>query len=301
MSTLSHTREIAWFLVEPTIAMGQSLAHLPGTILAALRKGDWATLSSPSRLRTAWYGRFWAVRGPQVRRGNSQNVVPLLQGRVPNGLFVPADQKPGPPVGGVVMEVGAGSGMWVDAIAEAGGIARGAVAGGRDVEQGGGGTITKIYGIEPNPASHAALRRKVREAGLEGIYEVAPVGIEELGDPTKWNGRIDEGSIDCILSILCLCSIPDPEKHIATLYKYLKKGGRWYVYEHVTNRRNWSITLYQRFLNIFWPRIMGGCELCRDTEKHLRGVGPWEKIDLAQVPTEPWYYMIPHISGILIK
>jgi hypothetical protein len=33
--------------------------------------------------------------------------------------------------------------------------------------------------------------------------------------------------------VLCLCSIPDPAENIALLYKCLKPGGRWYVFEHV--------------------------------------------------------------------
>ncbi|ROT41335.1 S-adenosyl-L-methionine-dependent methyltransferase [Sodiomyces alkalinus F11] len=281
MSTLSHMVEIFWFLADPFIFMGQSLSHLPGTILSVLRTGDFATLLSPSRFHTAWFGRFWAVAGPEVRKTSSPRVVPLLQGRVRHG--VATDQQSGPPVGGVVLEVGAGSGMWPDD------------------DQTGGGAITKIYGVEPNPASHAALRRRVRESGLEGIYEAVPVGIEELGHSTKWDGRIEEGSVDCIVSILCWCSIPDPEKNIAALYKFLKRGGRWYVYEHVKARRTVFMPLYQRFVNLFWPRIIGGCEMCRDTEKHLRAVGPWEHIDLVQPPAEPWCHPLPHIYGTLTK
>lgn len=311
MSILSRLLETIRLLVEPIFFMAFSLSHLPGTILAAMCSGDLATIFSPSRLRSAWFGRFWAVMGPLVRKGNSHNVVPLLQGRVRQGVIAPAGQPTGPPIEGVVVEVGAGSGMWVDAIAEAGGVAGGAGGEGDSTtttrrrtqpsQTGEGKGITKIYGIEPNPASHTALRRKVREAGLEGTYEVVPLGIEELGDPTKWDGRLDEGSVDCIVSILCLCSIPDPEKNVAALYKYLKKGGRWYVYEHVKTSGSLLLSLYQRFLNIFWPRIMGGCELCRDSGKVLREIGPWESIDLAQPATEPWYLPMPHISGTLTK
>jgi hypothetical protein len=32
---------------------------------------------------------------------------------------------------------------------------------------------------------------------------------------------------------MCLCSIPEPRYNCAQLYRYLKPGGRWYVYEHV--------------------------------------------------------------------
>lgn len=52
--------------------------------------------------------------------------------------------------------------------------------------------------------------------------------IHELGD-VKVDGTdkpIGKESVDCIVSILCLCSIPEPEKNITKLYELLKKGGR---------------------------------------------------------------------------
>lgn len=72
-----------------------------------------------------------------------------------------------------------------------------------------------------------------------------PVGIQDLGDPTKWGGKMEKESIDCIVSIRCLCSIPEPRRNIAELYGYLKKGGRWYVFEHVRADRPWAIGVYQ--------------------------------------------------------
>ncbi|KAG7147170.1 hypothetical protein HYQ46_004003 [Verticillium longisporum] len=115
------------------------------------------------------------------------------------------------------------------------------------------GGVQRVFGVEPNAASQPALQRRVKEAGLDGVYEVVPVGIEELGDASRWDGKIEPESVDCIVSILCLCSIPDQEANIATLYGYLKKGGRWYVYEHVQAKRNLFMKLYQRFVNLFWP------------------------------------------------
>ncbi|EEY14445.1 conserved hypothetical protein [Verticillium alfalfae VaMs.102] len=218
-------------------------------------------------------------------------------------------------VRGVVIEVGAGSGMWVNMFAKVGGVRR-------------------VFGVEPNAASQSALRRRVQEAGLDGVYEVVPVGIEELGDASRWDGKIEPESVDCIVSILCLCSIPDQEANIATLYGYLKKGGRWYVYEHVQAKSNLFMKLYQRrslspaprsthffarlspwtifpfdcplttlpgFVNLFWPHVIGGCELCRDTETALRNAGEWQSFELAQPPEEPWYHTLPHIFGVLTK
>lgn len=66
------------------------------------------------------------------------------------------------------------------------------------------------------------------EAGLEEIYEIVPVGVEDLGD--KWVGM---GEVDTVVTVQCLCSVTEPERMIGGLYGYLREGGRWVVYEHV--------------------------------------------------------------------
>ncbi|RYC55036.1 hypothetical protein CHU98_g11171 [Xylaria longipes] len=166
--------------------------------------------------------------------------------------------------------------------------------------------VTRVYGVEPNPAQHPALRQAVKDAGLEDVYEVVPVGIEDLsssgeGKTKKWDGNIEPGSVDCIVSVLCLCSIPDPERHIPELYRLLRPGGRWYVYEHVKIEHHWYMRFYQRFLNLIWPHFIGGCELCRRTENTLREAGPWASIDIGQPPPVMWYHSLPHILGVLTK
>ncbi|KAI0099476.1 S-adenosyl-L-methionine-dependent methyltransferase [Daldinia grandis] len=277
---------------------------LPKTILRLLRERKFAELLSPSRLQEAWFSDLWGgIAGPNIRREAAVRVIPLLQGRATKGAVLHEQVAPG--LAGTVVEVGAGSGLWVDMYrdiaevrAELDGLARRRNAGSSAAVD---GPITRVYGIEPNVNQHAALRRAIAKAGLEDVYQIVPVGIEDLDDATKWDGLVEKGSVDCIVSILCLCSIPDPEKNIRELYQYLKKGGRWYIYEHVRCENSWYMKAYQRFLNLFWPHFIGGCLLCRQTEKTLREAGPWEKIDVAQPVTEPWYQVVPHRLGVFTK
>lgn len=212
--------QILWSLLDPWIFMAQSLSHLPPTLLHLFRARQLLTaLLHPSRLQSAWFGTFWAAAGPGVRDTAQARVAPLLGGAVSDGQVVIIDrQAPGerhPGVAGTVLEVGPGTGMWVGLLSS--------------MLRGGGGGITGIYGVEPSVDVHAALRRSVLAAGLEGVYEVVPLGVEGLAG----SGRVARGSIDCIVSVLCLCGIPDPEFNIRELYGYLKPGGRWFVYEHV--------------------------------------------------------------------
>lgn len=240
MSLLATLQEIALHLIDPWLFMSLTLRYIPSTILSLLRQSAFSTLLSPSAFGDVWFGNFWAFIGPQVKANGEKRVIPLLQGRVSHGLV--GDEVVNPPVSGVVLEVGAGSGMWADVFAQF------------------TPSLERVYGIEPNLTSAAALRRRVKDVGLEGTYEVVPVGIEALNDPSAWAGRIEPGSVDCIVTILCLCSIPEPEKNIRLLYECLKKGGRWYAYEHVqveAGRGGFLMGLYQRELPsfFFYPKV----------------------------------------------
>lgn len=54
-----------------------------------------------------------------------------------------------------------------------------------------------------------------------------PIGIDDFNNPTARGANIKPGSVDGIVTVQCLCSIPKPEKNVQLLNDYLKKGGRW--------------------------------------------------------------------------
>ncbi|KAF9992364.1 hypothetical protein BGZ80_005947 [Entomortierella chlamydospora] len=287
-------------LMEPWHFMWLSLTHIPATIRALVAAKDYATLFSPSGFREALFGTLWGTVGPEIKASKEGHVIALLEGRVNDGRIV--EKAVTTPIYGTVLEIGAGSGMWVDVLAR---YCNGVDATGRlrnRNRKNAGNGITKIYGVEPNPISAKALEKRVKEVGLEDIYQVVPVGIESVDDPSAWNGKIEPGSVDCIFGILCLCSIPEPEKNIQLLYRLLKPGGHWIVYEHVKVSRGGPLmSFYQRFSNIGWSLLMGSCRICRDTEKSLRAAGVWQEINLGQPPDETASNVLPHIAGTLKK
>lgn len=91
--------------------------------------------------------------------------------------------------------------------------------------------ITKVYGVEPNIALHNSLREKIKACGLSDVYEIVPCGIDDVGELEKHG--IVFGSIDTVLSVQVLCSVPDVEKTLRRLYALMKPGGRLVMYEHV--------------------------------------------------------------------
>ncbi|KAI1270157.1 S-adenosyl-L-methionine-dependent methyltransferase [Xylariaceae sp. FL1019] len=295
-SLYTRTTETLWALLDPWLFLSISLRQIPPTIHILFRTHPpihaLRTIFT-SQFRDLWFSHFWALVGPGIREDAGQKVLPLLDGRTMNGTIVDHPVREG--IGGVVIEIGAGSGLWVDVFSDA------------HLHTSDSNTartpITKIYGIEPNPSHHPSLRRNISRANLSEIYEIVPVGIEHLHSSSdkKWQGNIEKGSIDCIVSLLCLCSIPEPERHTRELYELLKPGGRWFVYEHVRVTNYWWLALYQRFINLVWPTLIGGCEICRPTEQTLRNAGSWSSVDIGQPPVEPWYHLVPHILGVFTK
>ncbi|KAI0134378.1 methyltransferase domain-containing protein [Xylariales sp. AK1849] len=310
MSLLARLREFFDSLTFPWMFMFMSASWFPSTVLALIRERKYDVLLSPSKLQEAWFGNFWGWAGPNVKLNAEARVIPLLEGRTSGGKIL--EEATGPGIEGTCIEIGAGSGFWVDIFsdqhlrdgaegAKASGIdfSNSAVVGSK--RRSARKRVTRVYGVEPNRDQHVSLRSKIEEAGLGGVYEVVPVGIEDLDNPAKWNGKVEKESVDCIVSILCLCSIPEPQKNFKELYGYLKKGGRWYVYEHVRTDVRGGMRIYQAFLNLFWPHFLGGCQLCRPTEKWLREAGPWEKVDVGCPPDTQWHHPLPHILGVFTK
>ncbi|KAI1486591.1 S-adenosyl-L-methionine-dependent methyltransferase [Biscogniauxia mediterranea] len=283
-----------------------SLSYVPRaaarTLLTSPSPSPSSSLSSSSlrwwqwwaRFTDIWFTLFWADGGRGIRASAEPNVLPLLMGVGGEGGGE-GGESDGEGVGGVVLELGAGTGLWVDVWAAPRLRPR----------------IERVYGVEPNADAHPALRRALRRAGLnnddndDDFYEIVPVGLGGNGKGSKkWDGgggRLEKGSVDSVVSILTLCSVPDPEAAVRELYAYLRDGGRFYVYEHVRAEHSWYMRLYQRFLNIFWPHLIGGCSLCRTTEKTIREAGPWSRIEVGQPPAEQWHHCLPHIRGVFTK
>ena len=57
------------------------------------------------------------------------------------------------------------------------------------------------------------------------IYEIIGCGADEL----QTKSDLQKESVDTIITVHCLCSVPTPEIIIKELYPMLKPGGQWLV------------------------------------------------------------------------
>ena len=208
-------------LLRPFLLMFYSAYYIFPTIADLIRNSNFSPFFSPSKFKDEWFARFWIWFGPRSRDYAGIMVTPLLEKNAR----------------GVCLDIGPGTGQWVSLFQKA-----------NNPE------ITKIYGVEPNAGMHAELRANVVAAGLGDIYEIIGCGAEEL----QTKGGLSEQSVDTVITVQCLCSIPTPELVIKELYPLLKHGGKWLVYEHVK-------TKFQNDFVATWQREFG----CIITDNHI--------------------------------
>ncbi|WP_374126865.1 class I SAM-dependent methyltransferase [Sphingomonas sp. 28-62-11] len=133
----------------------------------------------------------------------------------------------------------------------------------------------------------------------------------EMIDRLNWSITIDalagedlpfeDQTFDCVVSSLTLCSVSDPVRVLAEIWRVLRPGGTLRFFEHVASedpeRRKW-----QDRLNPI-QRVVGvGCNLNRDTVGLMRAAG----FVIGSVPQQiepsfPFAAYLPFVEGIAVK
>jgi len=148
---------------------------------------------------------------------------------------------------------------------------------------------------------HIKLRERATKTGLDGRYTIIAAGAESLVTELGKYGVLP-GSVNAIVSILCLCGVPAVEsKVVGVLYEMLAPGGQLVIWEHVLNRESVIARGYQRLLQFSWPHLVGGCSLMEKTDEILKNAGNWKIVDLRRPKADPLASPIPYVFGTLVK
>ena len=122
-----------------------------------------------------------------------------------------------------------------------------------------------VIAIEPS----ASMLKK----GEKKIPTGANIDFLNFGvcDP-ELNQHIKENTIDYVVSMLVLCTIPDPEKALAQFKRWLKPDGKLIILEHIhsAHPRNKKI---QNIVNPVWRAFADGCNLNRNTDQLILEAG----------------------------
>lgn len=137
--------------------------------------------------------------------------------------------------------------------------------------------VTKYVAVEPNVLMHGKIRETAASAGYDeakGTLLILSYGIEELDKITEALGG--DHQVDTLVSVLTLCSIPDPQAVIPAVVKRLIKpnGGQLLFHEHVQSPRE-DVQWWQAVWSPIWSIAFDGCKLGRPTHLWIEAAGGW--------------------------
>lgn len=120
----------------------------------------------------------------------------------------------------------------------------------------------RVIALEPDRSMARRLEAKLKRTD-------ARIDIR-IDDDTALD-RIEERSVDAVLSMLLLCMVADPLSTLRRMKRVLKPAGTLVVMEHV--RSPGKMGKLQDLIAPAWRALADGCNLNRDTKAAIAAAG----------------------------
>ncbi|TDC70438.1 class I SAM-dependent methyltransferase [Actinomadura sp. GC306] len=151
--------------------------------------------------------------------------------------------------------------------------------------------VTEVVAVEPEPR----LRARAAElaAGAPVPVTVRPGVAEDI--------EAGDASFDVAVASLVLCSVRDPARALAELRRVLRPGGELRYYEHVRGSTPGKAR-FQRWTDVVWPLLAGGCHVSRRTDELIAGSGFTVRTERRfEFPDTRGNPASPHVLGIAVR
>ncbi|KAI0699517.1 S-adenosyl-L-methionine-dependent methyltransferase, partial [Cerioporus squamosus] len=162
--------------------------------------------------------------------------------------------------------------------------------------------VTKYIALEPNALMHSEIRTLAATKGFTeaaGNLTILPYGAEQVSLIVSALGG--PNTVDTMISILTLCSIPDPERTLEVLVRdVLRPGGTFVFYEHVLSHRD-DVAWWQRFWTPVWKHAFDGCRLDRPTHVWVAKMDAWKEASVWGKDGEEEEHLFWHRVGRFVK
>lgn len=113
--------------------------------------------------------------------------------------------------------------------------------------------------------------------------------------------QLEPHSVNTILSILVLCSIPNPTTTLpAFINTFLAPKGNMLFYEHVSSELK-EARWWQKAWTPIWKLVFDGCRLDRETVDLIRGAGGWETEEVWRKEGEEKESLVSHRIGVFTR
>ena len=156
----------------------------------------------------------------------------------------------------------------------------------------GGGKNFRYYrpsirwiGVEPNPYAHPYILKRAFDAGI----------VADIRTGTAERIPAAPDSADAVVSTLVFCSVFDPERALAEVFRVLKPGGTFAFIEHVAAPRETGMRAVQKLIRPVWKVIADGCNPDRDTGLLIEAAG-FEHLTVEHFKIS-MAILAPHIAG----
>lgn len=150
-------------------------------------------------------------------------------------------------------------------------------------------SVREVVAVEPEPHLWDLAVKAARGS---------PVSIHVV-DGLAGRLPVETASFDVGVSSLVLCSIAEPARALAELFRVIRPGGELRFYEHV-RAESLALTRLQHVVDaLFWPRLFGGCHTSRATHRAIEDAG-FVIEGLRRFPFRPCplaFPVSPHIIG----
>ena len=166
-------------------------------------------------------------------------------------------QKVVPLAGGIILEVGIGSGLNIPFYDRA--------------------KVEKLIGLDPSPELNAMAQKMADQHDLEVEFLLS--GAENIPLP--------DDHVDTVLVTYTMCTIPDALTANKEMLRVLKPGGKMIFCEHGL-APDAEVSKWQSRIDPFWGKIAGGCHLNRDIPELIRSSGfQIQTMDEMYLPSTP--------------
>jgi ubiquinone/menaquinone biosynthesis C-methylase UbiE len=125
--------------------------------------------------------------------------------------------------------------------------------------------VTGLTGLDPLVTD--SIGDKLRE-------RIAAVPFPVEREVLRADGELpfEDARFDCVMTTWTLCSIEDPEAALAEMRRVLRPGGHYVFIEH--GRSDDARTAgWQDRINPFWRRFADGCNINREIDRLVEGMG----------------------------
>ncbi|CAI9731828.1 methyltransferase 7B [Octopus vulgaris] len=119
-----------------------------------------------------------------------------------------------------------------------------------------------VYALDPEDIFQAAVQNNIKKYPHLMFKKFYCSPAEDMS-------FIKTGSLDIVISTMCLCSVGDVGKVLSEIKRVLRKGGIFIYWEHIEST-NSAVKFLQALLHGTWKFLFGNCHLTRR---------PWETME----------------------